>query len=118
MKIFLSLIIMVLLCIPVAALGAEPLVITGDSSTLDYKNNILTVRGNVRMSYKDISGVCEEAVYSISSGIVDLKGKIEFVRNGSTLTGEKARYYVNERKMVIEDRATFIHFPQKIEKKK
>ncbi len=104
--------------VPVPAQAKEVLVITGDSSTLDYRENTLLVEGHARLEFKDVRGSCDRIRYLIKEGVVELVQNVVIIRGSNKLTGKVARYYVKESRIVVEDQATLIFTPEPREEKK
>lgn len=102
------------ICIPVktAVVQAQQptpqgLSILADTQEANSKTQVVTARGNVRLSYplRQVRATANLAQFFIKQNRVVLTGNVSIVQNGNTLKGESVTYLINEGKFVANPQA-------------
>jgi lipopolysaccharide assembly outer membrane protein LptD (OstA) len=83
---------------PLAIFSQEkvlPVEINGDEINYLQGQGKVTVKGNVKMTYKDMELTCDEADYDTNSNIAHVKSNVKIKREGTTLYGDDVVYDFN-----------------------
>lgn len=81
--------------------------ILADTQEANSKTQVVTARGNVRLSYplRQVRATANLAQYFIKQNRVVLTGNVSIVQNGNTLQGESITYLITEGKFVANPSA-------------
>lgn len=90
-----------------ASLFAEdslnPVVVDGDELSYLPQKGEMVAKGNVKMIYKDTELLCDQAIYNSKTNLAVLSGKVQVVKEGTTILGENIIYDFNAQTMKMSD---------------
>jgi lipopolysaccharide export system protein LptA len=86
--------------------GGKGLTILSNTQEANTKTEIVTARGNVRLSYPDkkLQAQANTAQYNIKGNQIVLSGNVLVVQNGSSLQGDTITYLIEEGRFVAKQK--------------
>jgi lipopolysaccharide export system protein LptA len=86
--------------------GGKGLTILANIQEANTKTELVTARGNVRLSYPDrkLQARANTAQYNIKGKQIVLSGNVLVVQNGSSLQGDTITYLIDERRFVAKQK--------------
>jgi lipopolysaccharide export system protein LptA len=86
--------------------GGKGLTIFSNTQEANSKTELITARGNVRLSYPDkkLQARANTAQYNIKGKQIVLSGNVLVVQNGSSLQGETIVYYIDRGQFVAKQK--------------
>lgn len=87
--------------------NSGPLSIRADVQEYNAKNEIVTVRGNVQISYpaRQLKATAAQGQYFFQQNQIDLTGGVHIMQNGrNSIRGDKASYLINEGRFIARPR--------------
>lgn len=86
--------------------GGKGLTILANTQEANTKTEIVTARGNVRLSYPDkkLQAQANTAQYNIKGNQIVLSGNVLVVQNGSSLQGDTITYLIEEGRFVARQK--------------
>ncbi|WP_310481511.1 LptA/OstA family protein [Chamaesiphon sp. VAR_48_metabat_403] len=86
--------------------GGKGLTILANTQEANTKTEIVTARGNVRLSYPDkkLQAQANTAQYNIKGDQIILSGNVLVVQNGSSLQGDTITYLIGEGRFVAKQK--------------
>jgi lipopolysaccharide export system protein LptA len=88
--------------------NSQGLIIQADIQEANSKTEVVTARGNVRLTYtlKKVQARADLAQYFIKQKRILLTGNVLITQNGNTLEGESIVYLIEEGKFIANPKAT------------
>jgi lipopolysaccharide export system protein LptA len=86
--------------------GGKGLTIVSNTQEANTKTEVITARGNVRLSYPDkkLQARANTAQYNIKGKQIVLSGNVLVVNNGSSLQGDTITYLIEEGRFVAKQK--------------
>jgi lipopolysaccharide export system protein LptA len=86
--------------------GGKGLTILSNTQEANTKTELITARGNVRLSYPDkkLQARANTAQYDIKGKQIILSGNVVVVQNGSSLQGDTITYLIDEGRFVAKQK--------------
>jgi lipopolysaccharide export system protein LptA len=86
--------------------GGKGLTILSNTQEANTKTEIITARGNVRLTYPDkkLQAQANTAQYNIKGNQIVLSGNVLVVQNGSSLQGDTITYLIEEGRFVAKQK--------------
>jgi lipopolysaccharide export system protein LptA len=86
--------------------GGKGLIIQSNTQEANTKSEIVTARGNVRLSYPDkkLQARANVAVYNVKEKQIVLSGNVLVVQDGSSLQGDTITYLIEEGRFVAKQK--------------
>ena len=86
--------------------GGKGLTILSNTQEANTKTELVTARGNVRLSYPDkkLQAQANTAQYNIKGRQIVLSGNVLVVQNGSSLQGDTITYLIDEGRFVAKQK--------------
>jgi lipopolysaccharide export system protein LptA len=86
--------------------GGKGLTIVSNTQEANTKTEVITARGNVRLSYPDkkLQARANTAQYNIKGQQIVLSGNVLVVNNGSSLQGDTITYLIEEGRFVAKQK--------------
>ena len=81
----------------------EPVDIQGDQIDYLHEEGKIKASGNVRMKYKGVVLVCDEAVYDSKTNIANVRGNVKIEREEGTIYGDDISYNFNTNTVEMVD---------------
>lgn len=90
----------------IPAQGGKGLTILSNTQEANTKTELVTARGNVRLSYPDkkLQARANTAQYNIKGKQIVLSGNVLVVQNGSSLQGDTITYLIDEGRFVAKQK--------------
>ena len=90
----------------VPAQGGKGLTILSNVQEANTKTELVTARGNVRLSYPDkkLQARANNAQYNLKEKQIVLSGNVLVVQNGSSLQGDSITYLIEEGRFVAKQK--------------
>jgi lipopolysaccharide export system protein LptA len=86
--------------------GGKGMTILSNSQEANTKTEMVTARGNVRLSYPDkqLQARASTAQYNIKAKQIVLSGNVLVVNNGSSLQGDTITYFIDEGRFIARQK--------------
>jgi lipopolysaccharide export system protein LptA len=86
--------------------GGKGMIIFSNTQEANTKTELVTARGNVRLSYPDkkLQARASTAQYNIKAKQIVLSGNVLVVNNGSSLQGDTITYFIDEGRFIARQK--------------